>query len=90
MSTFDARKDPDAVLDYDIDWSTWLGADTIADVDWTADTGITIASDSFTTTIATVWLSGGTAGTTYNVTCHITTAGSREDDRTIQFYVLNR
>lgn len=83
MTTF--IKDPDAVLDYKIDWSDWLEplTDTIAASSWTADTGITIDSNSFDDDETVVWLSGGTTGTKYGVTNHITTAGGREDDRTI-------
>jgi hypothetical protein len=76
-------KDPEARLDYQIDWSTWLGADTISASTWSATSGITIDSDANTTTTATVWLSGGTLGQTYEVTNHITTAAAREDDRTL-------
>ena len=76
-------KDPDAVLDYQIDWSDWLDSDTISTSAWTVPTGLTEDSDSNTTTTATVWLSGGTAGTSYSVINHIVTAAGREDDRTI-------
>ncbi len=59
-------KDPQAVLDYSVDWSAWLAqGETIAASRWTATTGITIAATpapSFTPTTATVWLSGGAVG----------------------------
>ena len=84
-------KDPDAVLDYSINWSTWLvTGDTIVTSTWTADTGITIDSDSNTTTATTVWLSGGTAGESYGVTNHIVTDDGREDDRTITILVCEQ
>lgn len=76
-------KDPNAILDYKIDWATWLGVDTIATVAWTVPTGITKDSQSNTTTTATIWLSGGTALATYELVCRITTAAGRQDDRTI-------
>jgi len=77
-------KDPDAVLDYQIDWSSWLDTgETISASAWTVPTGLTEDSDSNTTTTATVWLSGGTAGVTYSVTNQITTSDSRTEDRTI-------
>lgn len=76
-------KDPDAVLDYAIDWSQWLDDDTITTSTWGADEGIGIDSDDMDTTRTSVWLSGGTAGTTYTVTNHITTAAGREDNRSI-------
>ncbi len=66
-----------SVLDYTIDWSLWLATDTISASTWTAETGITVSAIGYTDTTATVWLSGGTAGTTYRVTNRITTAGGR-------------
>ena len=87
-------KDPNAVLDYTIDWSRWLGTDTIlttpSGTAWTVPTGITKVSDSKTTTTATVWLSGGTAGTDYTVTCRISTVGGRIDDCSIKIQVRER
>lgn len=83
-------KDPESVLDYQIDWSTWLGSDTIASSSWVIPTGITEDSDSNTTTTATVWLSGGTAGTTYTVTNRIVTAGGRTEDRSLTIKCYDR
>lgn len=78
------HKDPQAVLDYLIDWGRYLpSGDVISTSTWTATTGITIASNSKTSTTTTVWLSGGTAGTNYSVTNHISTTGGRQDDRTL-------
>jgi hypothetical protein len=80
-------KDPDDVLDYKIDWETWLNGDTITDSSWAADTGITVDSDESTTTQSVVWLSGGTAGTTYTVTNSIVTAAGREKDKSLSIVV---
>lgn len=75
-------KDPDAVLDYTSDWASWLaGGETISTSTFTADSGITIDSQSNSTTSGTVWLSGGTAGTNYTIRHRITTSASRTDDR---------
>lgn len=76
-------KDPDAVLDYQFDWSAWLAGDTIASHAVTVPTGLTLVSSSNSSTAVTVWLAGGVAGVSYPVTCHIVTAAGREDDRTI-------
>lgn len=76
-------KDPDAVLDYVIDWSDWLESDTISTSTWTVDAGLTEDSSSNTTTTATVILSGGTVKSSYQATNHIVTANGLEDDRTI-------
>lgn len=83
-------KDPDAVLDYKVDWSDWLDTDTIVTSDWTVPTGLTLELETNTTTIATAWLSGGTVATSYNVTNEITTADGRTDDRTITIKVKER
>jgi hypothetical protein len=79
-------KDPDAELDYTRDWTTYLGADTIATSTWIVPTGITLGTGAKAptnnTTSATVWLSGGTPHGAYLITNRITTAGGRTDDRT--------
>ena len=80
-------KDPNATLDYTIDWSAWLSPnqDTISNATVpSVPSGLTIQTPvTKTTTQTTVWISGGTAGTSYDVTVHITTTGGRQDDRTI-------
>lgn len=83
-------KDPNAILDYTVNWAAWLtdsGADTISSVSWTVPAGITQASASNTTTAATIWLSGGTASQTYRVTNRITTVGGRTADRSFDVVV---
>lgn len=84
------RKDPDAVLDYVVDWSEWLVDDTIDASEWTVPDGIEKDSDTHTTTTATVWLSGGTLGATYTLVNHITTVAGREEDQTIRIKVRSK
>lgn len=84
------RKDPQAKLDYSIDWGTlgWLvGGDTLSSASWTVPSGLTKVSETNSTTSATVWLSGGTDGTDYDITCHVVTVAGREDDRTLRIQV---
>ena len=97
-------KDPQAELDYKFDWapltneapgavSDWLASgETIESYTLTIAGGITNVSDSRTdsNTSVTVWLSGGSAGREYRVTCHIVTSAWREDDRTIVVKVRQR
>lgn len=85
-------KDPDATLDYSIDWSLWLGTDTISASTWVADSGITIvsASESFDTTSTRLFVSGGAPGEKYTLTNQITTAGGKVDERSIEIRVRNR
>lgn len=85
------EKDPSAVLDYALDWSDWLVADTITGTPtWTVPTGLTKDSQSNTTTTATAWLSGGVAGMSYTVACKIVTAGGRTDERSFRIKCVNR
>jgi len=80
-------KDPDEQLDYSVDWSRFLGTDTINSVQWYIEdsngtktaagagntvNGLTIAGQTNTTTVASVILSNGTANTTYKIHCAIT------------------
>lgn len=89
MTTF--KKDPDATLDYSIDWSAWLDSDVITASAWTLPPDITEAKAStYTDSVATVWLSGGVAGASYEVSNRITTVLGRIDDRTITIYMANK
>ncbi len=91
--TFKTIKDPQSVLDYKMDWGTapWLPTtDTIASSTITADAGLTVDSSSFSDTIQTAWLSGGTDGLDYNVVFHIVTAENRTAERTLRVVVQDR
>ena len=81
-------KDPNAKLDYTLDWSTYLGgSDTISSAMWTVSSGLTKVSESNTTTTTSVRISGGTAGNEETATCHIVLASGQEDERTIAISV---
>lgn len=84
-------KDPDAVLDYTVDWSDWLSdGETIATSEWLDVEGIVKDFDTNTDTTATVWLSGGTSPEVYVLTNRITTSDGRGDDRSIRIRVRDR
>lgn len=92
------EKDPDAVLNYSIDWTDWLDGLSLGGSSWTratGSTGITVDASTYTTTKATLYVSGGTAGETYRIINHITTStstGARKltQQRSIQVDVLER
>jgi len=89
MTSF--TKDPDAILDYSIEWSKWLAGDQIQKSAWTvSDPALEAANDSNTPTRTTVWLSGGGAGQSYTVTNRITTSGGRTDERSFTIQVQDR
>lgn len=87
------RKDPDARLDYAIDWSQWLeDGDAITAATWQLSTGITQATPepSIDGGKTVIWLSGGTDGVSYPITCRVTTTQGRVDERTIVILVAQR
>lgn len=98
-------KDPQAVLDYKFDWKALTNGfdadatedyledlETIASHTVTAEAGITVDSSSITdsATTVTAWLSGGTVGVHYTVTCQIVTSMARTDERSIIVKVEER
>ena len=88
-------KDPSAKLPFTVDWSAWLTneGDTAASAVWVVPTGIVQESTpppSLADGKATVWLSGGTVGQSYDITCRLTTTGGRIDDRTFSVKIRER
>jgi hypothetical protein len=85
------EKDPYAVLDYSLDWTNWMpSGDTITSISVTADSGITIDSSTNTDYIATAYISGGTAGTIYNIEFKIVTTNGLQDSRNFRIKVIER
>jgi len=84
-------KDPDEVLDYQIDWSARLvtmdSVDTITTSTWTVPDGITKNSDGKSNTATTIWLSGGVKDTAYILTNRIVTAGGRSMDQSVKLKI---
>jgi hypothetical protein len=80
-------KDPNDIVNYTINWATWLGSDTISTSAWTVPSGITESSSTSTSTTAIIKLSGGTAGEIYTLTNRITTSASETKDQTIKIKV---
>jgi hypothetical protein len=84
-------KDPDEVLDYNIDWTDRLDGDTISSVATELEAGdVTIDSTNYSGAIQTIWLSGGTHGETAIVTGRIVTAGGRTMDEAIKVKIKGK
>ena len=86
------QKDKDATLDYGFDWTGWLSSGEIIvayTITLSAST-LTKVTDSATSGSVIVWLSGGTSGSRYGVSCKITTDQNRIDERTIKIDVRER
>jgi len=95
-------KDPDEQLDFSVDWSRYLGNDTIDSVVWKIKDsdgslntwvdaevvqGLQRVSASNNNTIATIEMGLGTAGKDYSIFCNITTAAGLTVSREIRLKV---
>jgi hypothetical protein len=83
-------KDPDANLDYEWDWSSWLEDDAIQTASVAAQAGLTLDHFTNSATTVTAWLKGGTEGIMYGVSCRIVTVAGRIDDRTINVLIRSK
>lgn len=90
MSSDRFVRDPDSVLDFRWDWSSWLAEDEVIDTASVTVAGVTKDDEENSTTTVTVWISGGSAGSTGSATCRITTNQGRSDDRTIWLVTQER
>lgn len=94
------EKDPQAKLDYTIDWSDWIATgDFISNTHWTIST---ISGDpnpmsewtsnvlTVVTDLCTVYLQGGSAGNTYTITNRITTSNQIVEERFFRIVVKDR
>ena len=88
-------KDPEATLDYAVDWGAdYLSGETLATSDWSVAPdepgGVSLVSHVFDLLVATATVAGGRPGHVYRVTNHITTTDGRDDSRSILLRVEKR
>lgn len=88
-------KDPDAILDYAVDWGAeYLNGDTIDQSSWTVEPvetgGASIVASQFDFVTATVQAGGGIAGHVYRLTNRVVLASGRQDLRSIVLRVESR
>jgi len=88
-------KDPSSSVDYSIDWRAWL-ADTeaIMSTTWSIDpSGVSapvLGAVSEADTTRSIFVSGGTLGQRYRLTCRIQTDASRTVDRSLTIRIAER
>jgi hypothetical protein len=88
---FEDAKDPNDISDWTFDFTDKLGGvDTITGVVFSFDVtaGLTKLAESFTSTTATVTLSGGTSGAMAAITARITTAAGHQFDKTAYLSIV--
>lgn len=84
-------KDPNADLNYEEDWSDWLGDDdTIATSDWAAESGLTVGATDKTSTTTIVNLSDGIHGQEYLAKNSVSTTNGLSDSRSIKILCRHR
>ena len=86
-------KDPDASLDYSIDWGNGYlqSGETLATSTWTIfPSDMTEVVSGNTPNTATITVSGGVAGRIYQLTNRIGTSDGRTDERSVTIRVANR
>jgi hypothetical protein len=68
-------KQPNEILDYDVDFTKWFSNRTDAPVSFTTtvQTGMTLVDSTLVGKVVKLVLSGGTDGNTYKVTVRLTT-----------------
>lgn len=70
-------KAPGDALDYSLDWAAWLRTgEAIASSVWTVPAGLNLSSSGVDGAATVAWISGGVAGTAYQVDNAVTTDGS--------------
>ena len=86
MTTY--PKDPDATERYGVDWADRLDTATISSVAWSATpSGLTLSGATADTTSASTLVAGGVLGSSYLLTCRVTTSDSQVLDYTLTLIV---
>lgn len=98
-------KDKDEIIDYSIDWSRFLGDDTISAATWyinDADgvktevedsdvvNGLQFVSGTISGQVSTIRVSLGTNNVRYTITCRVTTAEGLQYERSVYLRVKEK
>ena len=88
MSIERKYKDPDEVISFGVDWSEYLGAETVTSSNWTVASGVTKVGQTLVGKQANVTISGGTLGTVNRITNRITTSAGETVDQSIDIEII--
>lgn len=88
-------KDPDATLDYSIDWSAYLAdGETLSTSDWSVEPaetgGLAVLAAGVQGATSQVTVGGGISGHSYRLVNRISTNQSRTDERSITIRAMDR
>lgn len=88
MSIERKYKDPDEVISFGVDWSEYLGAETVTSSNWTVPSGVTKVGQTLVGKQANVTISGGTLGTVNRITNRVTTSAGETVDQSIDIEII--
>lgn len=92
-------KDPEATLDYGVDWTQWLGGDEIVESTWrvapVATPGqhleiLATVAPTVTGKTTKVWVHRGVLGQVYELVNRVATLGGRTDERTLRINIRHK
>jgi hypothetical protein len=87
-------KDPNAVLDFPMDWSKWTAdsGDSLKSAEILLDAPLTMVGKTEKDGVVIPFIAGGVKGTLYAITFRITTNStpSRVEDRTVYLFIEDR
>lgn len=98
-------KDADELLDYTVDWASFLGTDTIKSAVWyiidptgvkvdfnagATVNGLASRTNAATSTTATIYLGGGTNNYTYTIICRINTNSGITAERSVKIRIRSK
>lgn len=84
-------KDPQETLDYRLNWRARIvPGDKINSSTWSSPNGITKGINTYTDYTTTLWLSGGSVGSTYEFTNAVTTVGGRVMEQSVKVTVVDK
>ena len=93
------QQDPQATLDYTIDWGEWIAVNNVVVTSsWGIEsiendnTPMTTSSNGFDPLLSTTYivLSGGTVGNHYRITNTITTSNNLTEERYFRIFIRDR
>jgi hypothetical protein len=81
--------DPDARVDYGVDWSDYLDeGESITEHEWiTTGDDLTLTGESLAGAVHATFVEGGVLGRAYRITSRITTSAGRRDDQSITLII---
>lgn len=88
-------KDPDASLDYAVDWGAeYLAGDALVSSSWAVSPeepgGVMVVGSDYDLLVSTVQVAGGEAGKTYRLSNRVMTTSGRRDTRSVVLRVEKR